>query len=400
LRESLPSGLLVLHRLASVVAAAPYSVQHVLERIATEFREAFALERALVVRHRVDESTLHAVVQQGVDWPGEDWLPIEEFPFLVRALAIRRPVLVRDARAEAAVPTEIVERFGVHSIVAAPLLIEGRCLGFLVGDRAGREFSLDPGDLDVLAALGTVAAVFVDKADQLAELERALDNLRQLDQAKSDFVSIASHELRTPLAVAHGVATTLHLRSDELRADQLRELLRALYEQTSRLSVLVDQLLDLSRLEAGAIEVRSERFRCRDRVKALVHRIAPERGDDVIVAVDPAFDVETDPLAFERVLSNLLDNALRYGAPPIEVRAQCADAVQVTVCDSGDGVDPRLVPRMFERFTRSGAMLDRRSGGAGLGLAIASSYAEAVGGRLSYEPGVPSGACFTFELPA
>jgi signal transduction histidine kinase len=375
-------------------------VEDVLERIATEFRGGFTLDRALVVRLRAEDRTVHAVVQQGVEWPGDDWLALDDFPFLTRALEAGSPVFVRDARREGAVPPEIAERFRVHSLVAVPLMLGGRCLGFLVGDRSGREFELADEELDVLGAVGMMAAVFIEKADQLADLQRALEELRGLDRAKSDFVSIASHELRTPIAVVHGIAATLHERGAELRDDQLHELRTALYEQTTRLGVLTDQLLDLSRLDSGTLLVRSERFSCRERVEAVLSRIAPDRCRTVVVGVDPTVVVETDPHAFERVVSNLLDNAFRYGEPPVEVRVDGSDAVRVVVQDRGEGVEPSFVPQLFDRFTRSPATLARRSEGAGLGLAIAASYAQAVGGSLSYEPADPSGARFTFELPA
>ncbi len=398
--ERLRRGLRIFHELAAIVAAGPYAVDDILQRISSEFRSAFALERALLVRYDVERKTLHAFVQQGVDWPGDDWLPIERFPFLEHALDTREAVLVRDARGEGAAPSAIIKRFGITSVVAVPLSIEDRCLGFLAGDRGGREFTLNEDDLQVLTALGVVAAVFIDKADQYADLQRALEELRDLDQAKSDFISVASHELRTPIAVVHGIAATLHRRGADLSAQQLVALWSALYEQTMRLGVLTEQLLDLSRLDAGAFPLRRERFRARERCENLVRHIAPDRADEISVAIDPRLELETDPLAFERVLSNLLENALHYGRHPVELRAEPDGAhARVVVEDRGDGVEPEFVPQLFDRFSRSDRMRDRRTGGAGLGLAIASSFANAVGGTLTYEPAQPEGARFTFLLP-
>jgi signal transduction histidine kinase len=399
LAERLSRELQIFRRLARVVAGAPYDVNDILTRICTEFRQAFGFERAMVVRYRPEQSTVHAVVQQGVDWPGDEWLLIEKFPFLEQALAAGEAVFVRDARAEAAMPSTIIERFDVRSIVTAPLLIEGRCLGFLVGDRHGGAFDLSEDDLALLTALGLVAAVFIDKADQYADLQHALEEVRGLDQAKSDFVSVASHELRTPIAVVHGIAATLHGRGDVLGRKQLKDLRSALYEQTVRLSALAEQLLDLSRLDSGSVTTRRERFRPGERVEALLSRIAPGRRSEVELAIDPSVEVETDPLAFERVASNLLDNAFRYGRPPVHVRLDAGGVVRFVVEDRGDGVDPRFVPQLFDRFTRSEAARMRRSEGAGLGLAIASSFAAAVGGALTYEPAAPRGARFTFVLP-
>ena len=400
MRERLTTELRIFDGLARVVAAGPYDVGELLGRVCAEIRSAFGLERAMLVRYHAPDRTLHAVVQQGIEWPGDQWLRLEKFPFLEQALAAREAVLVQDARGQAAMPSKIIERFGVRAVVAVPLLVEGECLGFIVGDRKGDELALDEHDLRVLTALGTVSAVFIDKAEQYAELQSALEELRQLDRAKGEFVSIASHELRTPIAVVHGIASTVHLRGDQLRPEQLTELRAALYEQTSRLRSLAEQLLDLSRIDAGAITVKSERFRPRERLDSLLPRLVPDRIDDIDVAIDPRLELQTDPDAVERVLSNLVLNALSYGRPPVEVRAEPnGTVVRLVVEDRGDGVDPDFVPKLFDRFTRSPTSLASRKEGAGLGLAIACSFAEALGGELKYEHAEPSGARFALVLP-
>jgi signal transduction histidine kinase len=228
------------------------------------------------------------------------------------------------------------------------------------------------------------------------------DKARDVDHAerrKNDFVSIASHELRTPISVVHGIAATLHERVDELADEQVHALLGTLVQQTDRLRDLADQLLDLSRLESGAGGV-AERFRPRERLDELVPRIAGERTGDVRVSVDRHAELVADPVAFERVAANLILNALRYGKPPVEVRGENVRAFQLVVEDRGPGVPAEFVPRLFERFSRSDD--SRRSGapGAGLGLSIASAYADALGGRLGYERATPTGARFTLTLPA
>ncbi|HET8652520.1 MAG TPA: HAMP domain-containing sensor histidine kinase, partial [Gaiellaceae bacterium] len=211
------------------------------------------------------------------------------------------------------------------------------------------------------------------------------------------FVSLASHELRTPISVVHGISATLHLRGDDLSQHQLRELRRTLYEQSSRLAELTEQLLDLSRLDAQAVAINPERFRPRERISDLLDRIAPERRDEVEIGVEPSLEVVTDPHAFERVVGNLLTNAFRYGEPPIEVRTQWNEVVDLVVKDHGPGVPDEFVPLLFERFSQDEQSRGQKQG-AGLGLAIAKSFAEAVGGGLRYEPAHP-GACFHFELP-
>ncbi len=351
--ERLPRELRVVYEFARIVAAGSDDVDDVLERICREVGASFGFERTRIVRE-------------------------EGGGLLDRAR--------EEGRAVAAGGSAVV-----------PLLVAGRSFGFLVGDR--RRDPLDETDLHLLTTLGIVAAAFVDRASQATEQKAALEQLRRLDSHKSEFISIASHELRTPVAVVHGVAATLHLRGDELREGQVAQLHRALFEQSSRMRELIEQLLDLSRVEAGAIVVRPERFRPRAWIDGLLPRIAPDRFSDVVVEIDPALELETDPDAFERVVGNLVANALRYGRPPVFVRCKAGATVCVTVEDRGDGVPPEFVPDLFGRFTRSEAhrLADRL--GAGLGLSIARSFAEALGGTLSYETAEPHGARFILELP-
>jgi signal transduction histidine kinase len=352
--DRLPRQLRILYELSRVVEAGPYSLAEVLERICTEVQRDFGFARVRLVREDGRCSLLAA------------------------ALAERRAV-VEDDR------------------VAVPLLVEGRCLGFLVADRGGRELDLDGSDLDLLSAVGLVAAVFIAKAEQFDELQRALEELRRVDQLKDEFVAIASHELRAPIAVVHGIATTLHVRGEELEHPQLVELRQALYEQSTRLHELTEQLLDLSRFDSGRMPVELRAFYPRDSVEGLLPQLAPDRLADVTVDIDPREAIVSDRVAFERVVGNLIGNALRYGEPPVLVRGEDhGGPFRLSVEDRGPGVPPDFVPQLFERFTRAD---QTKRGGAGLGLAIARGYADAVGAELVYEPVEPHGARFVLVLP-
>ena len=388
------------YELARAVGQPPYDVGALLDRICAEVRKLFGFERAMLVRYDPENRAVHAVVQQNIVWPGDDWLWIDRFPFLQRALDAGEAVFVRDARSEPAMPGKVTERFGVRSVVAIPLSVGDRCLGFLVFDNAGDEFDLTTSDLELLTTLGWVAAVFIEKADRYAELERSLDELRDVDRVKGEFISIASHELRTPIAVVHGIASTLHLRGNQLERSQLELLRETLYQQTLRLAELAEELLDLSRLDAGAVKLRPKRFRPRERIDVLLPTIAPDRLHEIEVAVPAGLEVVTDPEGFTRIVANLITNALRHGSPPVEVLAEQPNGTfKLIVQDCGDGVDPDFVPRMFERFARSDSTRRRQLVGAGLGLAIARSFAQTLGGDLVYEPARPRGARFALVLP-
>jgi signal transduction histidine kinase len=161
---------------------------------------------------------------------------------------------------------------------------------------------------------------------------------------------------------------------------------------------LVEQLLDLSRLDAKAIEITPERVNVRSQVEEIVHSVA---ANPAAVQIDMPADTIAivDRNALERIVTNLVTNAFRYGIPPVRVHAEQTDRhLRLTVEDEGGGVSPEFVPDLFERFTRSE---DSRTvaGGTGLGLAIARSYARAHGGDLVYEDAEPHGACFRLVLP-
>jgi signal transduction histidine kinase len=389
--KGLTVELAVFHDLALAVAAGPYDVPDLLHRVCVGICESFGFERALFARYDAGRHATHGVAFHNVDWPGDEWLPLGRLPLVETALTSGEAVFSADPAGEGVLPAELVERCGLRALAVVPLVVPGRCLGFLVADRAGGEFELSRGELELLTALGRIAGVFLDKADQYAELSR-------LEAVRRDFISVASHELRTPIAVVHGIASTLHLRGAYLRQEQLDDLRRTIFEQSGRLRELADQLLDLSRIDAG-MTMRSEPLRPCEEIETLVSRLAPDRRDDVRVEGDLGLVVDLDRNAFERVIGNLLLNALRYGRPPITVTVEEADAVEIAVEDRGPGVDPKFLPQMFERFSRSEATRESASG-AGLGLAIARSFTDALGGTLRYEAAQPTGARFVLELPA
>jgi len=232
-------------------------------------------------------------------------------------------------------------------------------------------------------------------------LESALaqEELRRLDEMKTNFIALASHELRTPAAVIYGISSTLQLRGRELAEEQIADLRRALYEQSDRLRRLVDQLLDLSRLEAKAIRIRPEPIRVRTRVEELVASLVPDQAASIELIVSAELEAVSDLDAFDRIVSNLITNAFRYGDPPVKIQAERQDRhFRLAVEDSGGGVNPEFVPQLFERFTRSEESV-KNAEGAGLGLSIAQSFARAQGGDLIYKPIEPSGACFELVLP-
>jgi signal transduction histidine kinase len=250
----------------------------------------------------------------------------------------------------------------------------------------------------LLETLGALTGLALDRTRLFAQEREARVALERADELKSHFVALAAHELRAPVATVHTTAETLSRRGAELSPDLVTQLHEHLFAQTERLRLLVEQLLDLSRLEAEAVAIEPVPFVVRRRVEELVTTLAGPRLQDVEIAIPEDLAATADLAAFDRVVSNLLQNALRYGQPPIAVRATQNDRhFRLTVEDRGPGVSAEFVPDLFERFTRSPEA--HGPGGTGLGLAIARSYAHAHRGDLLYEPADPQGASFQLVLP-
>jgi signal transduction histidine kinase len=255
-------------------------------------------------------------------------------------------------------------------------------------------------ELRLLRSLGALTGLALDRARLFAQERRARDALERAAELKTQFVALAAHELRAPVGSVLGFAETIRARRHQLSDEQVEFLQETLFTQIRRLSDLVEQLLDLTRLDAEVIAVEPQAVEVKPRLVELVRTAAGERAADVAVEVEDGLHAVVDPAVLDRVVSNLVVNALRYGEPPVTVNAVQNDRhFRVVVQDCGPGVPREFVPRLFERFTRS-PEVTRQKGGSGLGLAIARSYAHAHGGKLLYEPALPHGARFELVVPS
>jgi signal transduction histidine kinase len=254
-------------------------------------------------------------------------------------------------------------------------------------------------EVATLKTLGSLTELALDRARLFSQEQAARQALEEADELKMNFIALAAHELRTPVAVIHGVVETIERRGDQIAAGQRADLEDMLRSQAAGLKSLVEQLLDLSRLAAHAVAIEPRRIPVRQRVEEIVALSAGVRAGEVSVEVPSDLEAVVDPDAFDRILTNLVTNALRYGCAPIHVSAEHENGgLRVAVEDRGEGVPSEFVPKLFERFSRSDPSR-RRAGGTGLGLAIAHSYAEALAGELRYRDARPHGARFELVLP-
>ena len=254
----------------------------------------------------------------------------------------------------------------------------------------------------VLRLLGTKTeaneAAEADLRGAIAELERVNEELEVSNRLKSEFVAIASHELRTPLTAVSGFARVLVSRWDEFCDEERRNFTERIFTQAARLDRLVEDLLTLSRVEAGVLTTHPEVVDIGAALATTAAEMASV-GSDIRVSCPAGIAAMVDPNQLHEILLNYLTNARKYGAEPITVDATCRDDwVVVRVRDAGPGVPSDFVPRLFEHFTRVGGNSGGQQG-AGLGLAIVAGLADANRGSVWFEPNTPRGACFGVRIP-
>jgi signal transduction histidine kinase len=242
---------------------------------------------------------------------------------------------------------------------------------------------------------------------QLVFCVRSANSLARAERSRADLVSTVAHELRSPLTSVKGFTATMLNKWHRFTDDQKRVMLETVNADADRVTRLITELLDVSRIESGRLEVRRQVVDLPDRVRRVIAgRVAAgDPQDRFRVEVTGALpEMWSDPDKVDQILGNLIENAVRHGAGTVTVVVEPADAqpsgeqhpgVIVSVRDQGPGIAPELAPRVFRQFWRA-----KRRGGTGLGLFIVKGLVEAHGGSITVQRAPGGGAEFRFSLPA
>ena len=348
-------------------------------------REVLEVDTAAILLLDESKNELVARAAVGLEEEVEAGVRIPVGGGFAGRIAAERRAIVLDDVDHAHVLNPILHEKGIKSLLGVPMTISDAVIGVMhVGTLTPRFFTAD--DQELLELVASRAAVAIERA-------RIHDEVVRLDQMKVNFVAIASHELRTPATSIYGIAATIKQRRGSLSDEERLELDTALWDQAERLRNLIEQLLDLSRLDARAILIEPEPIGLHAALEEIAADAAPET--EVRIEVPEDLKVNADRSALERIFGNLVANAATYGEPPVVVRVEPRDTYfRVSVQDEGEGVPEELVPILFERFERGSG-----GEGTGLGLSIAQAYARAHGGDLVYDATSGGGARFELILP-
>jgi signal transduction histidine kinase/HAMP domain-containing protein len=327
-----------------------------------------------------------------------------------QAVQTRSPVQVEDLRqvppyaSRQQVRQTLIE-LGYRSVLAVPLLVEERILGALVVFRqeAG---GFAPATVDLLRTFGTQSALAIQNARLFREIETKSRELQIANQHKDEFLASMSHELRTPLNAIIGFSEVMLERLfGDVNAKQ-EEYLNDILSSGRHLLSLINDILDLAKIEAGRMELEPADFdlpQAIDNALVLVRERALRRGITLDQSIDPRLgEIKGDERKIKQVLLNLLSNAVKFTPEGgrIDVRAALADgAAEVSVTDTGVGIAPEDHAAVFEEFRQVGTDYARKHEGTGLGLALARKFVELHGGTIRVESQLGRGATFTFTIP-
>jgi signal transduction histidine kinase/DNA-binding response OmpR family regulator len=339
--------------------------------------------------------------------------PIRKGQGAVGRLAVtHEPVQIRDIADEGIYRSfvrEILMRLGNRSLLAVPLLRENHLIGALsVNRNTPGEFA--PEIVELLKTFATQSALAIQNARLFREIEAKSRELEVASRHKSEFLANMSHELRTPLNAIIGYSEMVQEEAEDLGADGLVPDLKKINAAGKHLLELINSVLDLSKIEAGKMELYLETFSVPDMVRdiaAVIQPLAEKRSNRLEVRCDESAGfMRADLTKVRQALFNLLSNACKFterGSVSLTVSRDSTAAgewLSFEIKDTGIGITPEQMTRLFQEFSQADAEVTRRYGGTGLGLALSRRLCRMMGGDITAESEAGRGSTFTIRLPA
>jgi signal transduction histidine kinase/HAMP domain-containing protein len=292
-----------------------------------------------------------------------------------------------------------------ESWLGVPLIVGDQVLGLMAVQSYHTRAAYDDHDLGLLRAVASQTAIALESARLYEEAVETAERLREVDRLKSQFLANMSHELRTPLNSIIGFSRVVLKGIDGPVTDRQREDLEAIHNSGQHLLGLINDILDVSKIEAGKMELSFESVDLDEIIQGVMSTavaLVKDKPVDLQQSIpDDLPSVVADERRVRQVLLNLVSNAAKFteeGSIRVSARAD-EDEVVVSVADTGSGIAPEELDEIFEPFTQVDASTTREHGGTGLGLTISHSFVQLHGGRMWVESELGVGSTFSFSLP-
>ena len=301
------------------------------------------------------------------------------------------------------------EHDGIRAVVAVPLLREDNVTGALVIRRKVTG-AFAPSIVRLLQTLASQSVLAIENARLFKESQAKSEQLAEASKLKSQFLANMSHELRTPLNAIIGLTEMLHEDASELKRTEELEPLERVLRAAHHLLELINDILDLSKIEAGRMDLHVETFAIAPLVHEAIATIGPvaaKNGNEIIVHCPADIgEMHADQMRIRQALLNLVSNANKFtehGRVTVDVTrvmSKGSEEITMAVRDTGIGLSSEQVGRLFQEFVQADSSTTRKYGGTGLGLAISRRFCQMMGGDISVESELGKGSTFTIRLPA
>jgi signal transduction histidine kinase len=296
---------------------------------------------------------------------------------------------------------------GYHTVLGVPMMREGVPMGVLTLIRSEvRPFTKK--QIELVSTFADQAAIAIENVRLFDEIQEKSRQLEAASRHKSQFLAIMSHELRTPLNAIIGLTDMLVTNTAHFGTEKAAEPLRRVHAAGSHLLGLINQVLDLSKIEAGKLELVPQTVELAPLIEEVIgtaRQLAEQNGNRLVVEAQESLGALTvDPMRLRQILLNLLSNACKFTkAGEVALRARKVadgrDWIELAVSDTGIGMTAEQQARLFEEFAQADATTAQRFGGTGLGLAITRKLARMMGGDVTVASAPGKGSVFTVRLP-
>jgi signal transduction histidine kinase len=421
------SGLVTLQELTRMIATT-LDEEEIFKKIEEKHITALGFDKAVAFTKNPDDETFGVRINLGytAEESGKVMRLLTTHPLLIDKVLDKNKIFAStDTDKVGKEIPRLLALMALSSFVCAPILLKNGAIGALLLGSESSYTPLTEGDKDLVYILAAQIGEALENAklyeetwrshqelehkiqQRTKELSAALEEIKIISKRKSDFISAVSHELRTPLTSIKGYASIVAAGKLGELPPAAKERIEKINKHSDNLSELINNLLDISRIESGRVEMKREPLNILSMAESIADMLAPplkERGLELVLDIPTGLPVGVgDKIQIERVFINLIGNALKFTPPggKITVRARSADdgMLHISVSDTGIGIPEKDLDKIFEEFFRVDNEVNQKVKGTGLGLTLVKFIVEAHKGKLSASSHLNKGTTFTFTLP-